>query len=111
LSSNATPEAPALPPPDPATPAKAEPPLRSVHTSNFPAILQELGISVLVTTYQAGKLVMLQADDAKATRLDIGWLPGLPGSEHLQRTPPAARAGIIRHQQWHLQKAGRRGYP
>lgn len=38
------------------------PPLRSVHTSNFSAILQEIGISVLVTTYQAGKLVMLRPD-------------------------------------------------
>jgi uncharacterized protein (TIGR03032 family) len=38
------------------------PPLRSIHTSNFSAILQELGISVLVTTYQAGKLVMLRPD-------------------------------------------------
>src|SRR5438128_2349753 len=38
-------------------------PLRSVHTANFPAILQELGISVAVTTYQAGKLVLLRAGD------------------------------------------------
>ena len=38
------------------------PPLRSVHTENFPAILQELGISLLVTTYQAGKLVLLRPD-------------------------------------------------
>src|SRR5262245_40858718 len=38
------------------------PPLRSVHSSNFSAILQEFGISVLVTTYQAGKLVMLRPD-------------------------------------------------
>ncbi len=46
-----------------ATPTKEEPPpLRSVHTSNFAAILQELGISLLVTTYQAGKLVMLRPD-------------------------------------------------
>jgi uncharacterized protein (TIGR03032 family) len=37
-------------------------PLRSKHTSNFPAILDELGISLLVTTYQAGKLVVLRAD-------------------------------------------------
>jgi uncharacterized protein (TIGR03032 family) len=41
---------------------QAAPPLRSVHTSNFSAILEELGISVLVTTYQAGKLVMLRPD-------------------------------------------------
>src|SRR5437879_13200047 len=40
-------------------------PLRSVHTSNFSALLQELGISVLVTTYQAGKLVMLRPDGEK----------------------------------------------
>lgn len=38
------------------------PPLRSVHTENFPGLLAELGISILVSTYQAGKLVMLRAD-------------------------------------------------
>lgn len=37
-------------------------PLRSSHTDNFSAILQELGVSLLVTTYQAGKLVMLRPD-------------------------------------------------
>ncbi|MBY0523882.1 MAG: DUF4915 domain-containing protein [Gemmataceae bacterium] len=45
--------------------AEEVPPLHSVHTSNFPAILQELGISVLVTTYQAGKLVMLRANGGR----------------------------------------------
>jgi uncharacterized protein (TIGR03032 family) len=44
---------------------QAPPPLRSVHTASFPALLEELGISVLVTTYQAGKLVMLRPDDGK----------------------------------------------
>ncbi|QDT07870.1 hypothetical protein K227x_62990 [Rubripirellula lacrimiformis] len=38
-------------------------PLRSVHTSNIPDILHQLGISILVTTYQAGRLVMLRAQD------------------------------------------------
>jgi hypothetical protein len=47
----------------PSSPTKDDPPpLRSVHTSNFSAILQELGVSILVTTYQAGKLVMLRPD-------------------------------------------------
>jgi hypothetical protein len=42
--------------------AAAEPqPLRSKHTSNFPGLLEQLGISVLVTTYQAGKLVVLRS--------------------------------------------------
>ena len=30
--------------------------LRSVHTSNLPALFDQLHISLLVTTYQAGKL-------------------------------------------------------
>jgi uncharacterized protein (TIGR03032 family) len=42
--------------------ASAAAPLRSVHTTNFPAILEQLGLTVLVTTYQAGKLVMLRPD-------------------------------------------------
>jgi hypothetical protein len=48
--------------PEPSSSTNDAPPLRSVHTSNFSAILQELGVSVLVTTYQAGKLVMLRPD-------------------------------------------------
>jgi hypothetical protein len=60
---DATTEVSARPPPDPGLSAKEDPPpLRSVHTSNFSAILQDLGISLLVTTYQAGKLVMLRPD-------------------------------------------------
>ena len=35
-------------------------PLRAVHTTNFPALLRQLGASLLVTTYQAGKLVMVR---------------------------------------------------
>ena len=35
-------------------------PLRAVHTASFPALLRQLGASLLVTTYQAGKLVMVR---------------------------------------------------
>lgn len=38
------------------------PPLRSVHTSNVPQVLGHLGASLVVSTYQAGKLVFLRAD-------------------------------------------------
>ena len=38
------------------------PPLRSVHTSNLPQILEQGQFSLLVTTYQAGKLVVLRND-------------------------------------------------
>ena len=41
----------------------AAPPLRSVHTTNFGPLLGELGLSLLVTTYQAGKLVVLRQND------------------------------------------------
>jgi uncharacterized protein (TIGR03032 family) len=34
--------------------------LRAAHTPNLPALLRQLGVSLLVTTYQAGKLVMLR---------------------------------------------------
>jgi len=59
MLSNATQEAPARPP-DRGPPAKEDPPLRAVHTPNFPALLRQLGVSLLVTTYQAGKLVLVR---------------------------------------------------
>ena len=44
-------------PDDPTPPA-----LRSVHTVSFAQILHEQGMSLAVTTYQAGKLVLLRAE-------------------------------------------------
>lgn len=37
--------------------------LRSVHTSNFPDILRQLGISLVVSTYQAGKLIFVRPEE------------------------------------------------
>ncbi|VEP18983.1 TPR repeat-containing protein [Hyella patelloides LEGE 07179] len=37
-------------------------PMRSVHTSNFPQILKQLKISVVISTYQAGKVIVLRED-------------------------------------------------
>ncbi|WP_228060388.1 MULTISPECIES: TIGR03032 family protein [unclassified Coleofasciculus] len=45
----------------PQTPPGGDP-MRSVHTTNFPQILTQLGISLVVSTYQAGKLIVLRAD-------------------------------------------------
>ncbi|MEK6239086.1 MAG: TIGR03032 family protein [Planctomycetales bacterium] len=45
-----------------APPQAVEPPLSSVHTNSTPALLNELGVSLLVSTYQAGKLVVIRAD-------------------------------------------------
>ena len=42
--------------------AKNQPnPLRSVFTNNFPNILSQLGVSLAVSTYQAGKVILLRA--------------------------------------------------
>ena len=47
--------------PKPERPRTDDPtPLRAVHTPNFPALLRQLGASLLVTTYQAGKLVLVR---------------------------------------------------
>ncbi|WP_165230642.1 TIGR03032 family protein [Aquisphaera insulae] len=40
--------------------AEDSPPLMAVHTPNFPSLLRQLGASLLVTTYQAGKLVVVR---------------------------------------------------
>ena len=39
---------------------KDAPPLRSVHTSNFPELLRHLHCSILVTTFQAGRVILLR---------------------------------------------------
>jgi uncharacterized protein (TIGR03032 family) len=40
-------------------------PLRSVHTSGFPGLLRQLASSILVSTYQTGKLICLRERDAR----------------------------------------------
>lgn len=37
-------------------------PLRSVHTTNLPDLLSQLGISLVISTYQAGKLIVIRPD-------------------------------------------------
>src|SRR5262249_59593150 len=57
----ATPTAPAAPTPEQDRPSREDPgPLRAAHTPNFPALLRQLGASLLVTTYQAGRLVLVR---------------------------------------------------
>jgi hypothetical protein len=47
--------------PAPGRPSPEDPPpLHAAHTPNFPALLRQLGASLLVTTYQAGKLVLVR---------------------------------------------------
>jgi uncharacterized protein (TIGR03032 family) len=37
-------------------------PLRSVHTSNLPGLFEQLRISLVVSTYQAGKIILIRND-------------------------------------------------
>ena len=48
--------------PSDASSPPAPAPLHAVHTPNFPALLRGLNASLLVTTYQAGKLVMVREE-------------------------------------------------
>jgi uncharacterized protein (TIGR03032 family) len=48
-------------PTEPAQPAATHP-LRSVYTSNLPGLLDQLGISLVVTTYQAGKVILVRKE-------------------------------------------------
>ena len=44
-------------------------PFHYVHSSAFPAILEELDVTLLVTTYQAGKLVVIRASGGRVSTL------------------------------------------
>jgi hypothetical protein len=57
MTAAVSPAGPTLDPDRPQTENAA--PLRAVHTTNFSAILRQRGASLLVTTYQAGKLVLV----------------------------------------------------
>ena len=59
-------------------------PLRSIHTSNFPELLRQIQSSLIVTTYQAGKVVVIRADgEALNTHFRVFPKPmGLAANEH-----------------------------
>jgi uncharacterized protein (TIGR03032 family) len=88
----------------PGTEDPSKNPLASVHTKSFTQILQGAGISLAVSTYQAGKLVLMRADGeitnthfrpmrkpmgmaAKSDRLTVGTAFGI---SDLRNTPAAA---------------------
>ncbi len=66
MTSPAASDAPALGPDRPKT--KDPAPLMAVHTPKFAALLRQLGASLLVTTDQAGKLVLVRDDGTTSTR-------------------------------------------
>jgi hypothetical protein len=59
--------------------------LRSLHTNNLPALLQELGISLAVSTYQAGKLVLVRPEGDCLFSVRV--LPGVRSPELIHDHP------------------------
>src|SRR5476651_2616546 len=49
----------------PAAVAEEEGTFQSSFTEGFPALLKELGVSLMVSTYQAGKLIMVREEEGK----------------------------------------------
>ena len=52
----------------PAPPATASP-FQYTHSDSFAALLERLGVSLAVTTYQAGKLMLVRAAGGKLSTL------------------------------------------
>jgi uncharacterized protein (TIGR03032 family) len=55
------------------TPPAEPEPLSSVHTTSLPALLDQIGASLLITTYQAGKLIAVRADEGRANTHFVGF--------------------------------------
>ena len=49
--------------------SEAEADFRYVHSDNLPALLEALGITLMITTYQAGKLVAFRAREGRVSML------------------------------------------
>ena len=49
-------------PPAETEPDDHDPGFSSVHTSNLPELIASLGVTVLVSTYQSGRLIALRSD-------------------------------------------------
>lgn len=86
-------------PPEPTTPPSVpEPPsFTSQHTANFPAILTELGVSLVVSTYQAGKLILVRPDGDKLNT----HFRNFPSPMGVAFEPMTQRLAVgTRHQVW-----------
>lgn len=60
-------------------------PLKSQHTTSFPELLNQLGASLLITTYQAGQLVVARVDEHKRLNTHFRSYPapmGLAADRH-----------------------------
>jgi uncharacterized protein (TIGR03032 family) len=77
-------------------------PFRYVHSGNFPELLQRLGLSLAVTTYQAGKLMIVRSAGGKLSTLlrSFERPMGLAVSDNLDRMVVGTRRTV-----WTLRSA------
>ncbi len=83
------------------TPADLEAPFRSVHTPGFAGLLEELGVSLLATTYQAGKLMAVRGSGGRVSTL----LRGFERPMGLAVQAPSQFALGTRNQVWLFRNA------
>ena len=87
---------------EPAAPATAEAneqSFTSSHTSNFPELLSQLGISLLVSTYQAGKVIVVREQEGALNTHFQGFMSPM-GMAYQHSTGKLAIG--TRHEVWEL---------
>lgn len=76
-------------------------PLRSQHTTSFPDLLNRLGASLLITTYQAGQLVVARVDEQGRLNTHFRNYPapmGLAADEHRLAIGTKQQVWVLRNQ-------------
>jgi uncharacterized protein (TIGR03032 family) len=97
MSSDAShPLGPESPSAAPAEPAAAQ--LASVHTATLPALLDRLGITVLVSTYQAGKLIVVRAEGEKVNTHFRNFHTPMGLALHRDRLAIGTRTQVLEYQ-------------
>lgn len=89
------------PTPPEGDPPKEDSPFRCVHSLGFPHLLEQLGISLLVTSYQAGKLMAVRSLEGRINTL----LRSFPGPMGLAVEGLRRVALGTRNQVWFFQNA------
>jgi uncharacterized protein (TIGR03032 family) len=84
-----------------ATTSTNERPFRSAHSVGFPGVLEALDVTLLVTTYQAGKLMAIRASEGRVSTL----LRGFERPMGLAVKPPGEFALGVRNQVWFYRNA------
>jgi uncharacterized protein (TIGR03032 family) len=82
-------------------PADMSTPLKSQHTTSFPDLLNKLGASLLITTYQAGQLVVARVDDQGRLNTHFRSYPapmGLAADRHRLAIGTKQQVWVLRNQ-------------